>query len=737
VRVALRAKIDASNTAPFAASVTLSFASEDGTALPPDVTPQALVKGEGEWIRYLVDPSALDRASRILRNEGLDSESRNPLAFSRASHYNYRRGVPESVSIALHLLPVAASFDAKGKPISFVANGQPVVPELALSLARLPDRNKPIPVDVSCVIGGVKVDPFILDRAARHAYDHHSNLAFQLPDEGPWSVISFEALSRWVANASPIIRCLTVSGTKITINRRDAIGLAAARFDLPGPGGEELQKIIAGSLAAKLAFGPETVPCVDGVTFLPYQTQAASWLSYLRENSLSGLLADDRGMGKTLEVLSAIATRRNEIVDAGLEIERPIALIVVERKEIAHWANAHGDRYCKKLGIHLEHGPTQLRLVSELKRKAVILTTYNQVVRDPDRFHALAPEFVFFDEAKAMKNTSSKRWSCARDFKSSTLVPITGTPLDRNVGDIWSLFELACPGVLGDQPGFKALWSSLIGRRDEQAMSALRTIREKIAPFSLRRTKSDVRDQFKSEKRQSVEWLTLDDAEAKAYESIRARAEADKDTIFEQLPFHKAQIKVQGVIERVRRHVAKPGRPGELTTKGEHLVSMVSDLIEADHKVLVFSSFNDHCETISEIFNSSGIANAVYSGGNAKKRDRELSFFKDGHVPVLILSDLGSSGLDLPEADTVIIYDPWINLGKEDQKGDRAHRLVSSKDVSVFSLVTAGTIEAAGHAVLERSRSSGEAFFSDTAEGVESVALTIDDYDAMFASPRV
>lgn len=440
-----------------------------------------------------------------------------------------------------------------------------------------------------------------------------------------------------------------------------------------------------------------TIDGIEGITFSPKQAAGVNWLLQLLREGVGGILADKRGAGKTFQALGAIAESR----ELRKELGKGPAVVMMELKELDHWIVKHLLKHCHGLTWKVFHGKSKPEH-DVLMETDLVVTTYGVFQRHYEKFKALNPGFVFADEAKRLKNRQSKTRQAIRALEGASIVPINGTPLARNVGDVWSGFDLAASGFLGSYNAFVSRY-----RKQADSESYLDKLREAMKPIFIRRDIDNGRGM--PSKTLIPQVITMDDLQVATYAAARERILAQRDEMAGTMTAAQLRFRVRNLIDRLRDITASPGRPGHLTSKGESILEMVDEFVADGHQVLVFSHSNNHVDAIANILRANGIATSVYRGTNAKERNREKGLFQDGHSRVLVLSDLGAKGLDLPEASRVIITDPWIDADEEDQKADRARRFVSTKDLEVFHLICAGTLEEGAMEIQSRNREREQA----------------------------
>lgn len=480
---------------------------------------------------------------------------------------------------------------------------------------------------------------------------------------------------------------------------------------------------VAELLQSQQLVGAREIVGIEDITFSPSQAAGVQWLLTLLKQGLGGILADKRGAGKTFQALGAIAESRKW----RKQNKKGPAIVMMELKELDHWVANHLLKHCHGLrwAVFHNHKPDTKELLSA----DVVITTYGVFQRHVERFRELNPTFVFADEAKRLKNRASKTWKTINTLEGPSIVSINGTPLTRNMRDVWSGFELAAPGFLGSVDRFAKSYRE---NGDDPAYRARLT--EAMKPLFIRRDIDNGRGMpAKTRLRQLV---TMTAEQSNTYINARGRVIEQIKELEGTLSAGQLRFRTRQMLDRLRGITASPGRPGHLTSKGEVILEMVSEFVDDDHQVLVFSHNNSYVDAIAEILRGRkgrGIPTSVFRGSDAKERNREKRLFQDGHSRVLVLSDLGARGLDLPQASRVIITDPWIDADEDDQMADRARRFTSVKDLEVFHLICAGTLEEGAMEVLERNREHEQALLEDAptpAPGL-SQRTSIQDYEQL------
>jgi len=422
-------------------------------------------------------------------------------------------------------------------------------------------------------------------------------------------------------------------------------------------------------------------------TLRSYQEEGVRWLLRIAAWSRGACLADDMGLGKTLQALALLSARA------------PLgpAIVVCPTSVVDNW-RAEAARFAPGLRVRLYRGADRREHLGELGPSDVLVTSYDVLVRDADELakHELAT--VVFDEAQALKNPQAHRRRAASRLTARFRLALTGTPLENHLGELWSIFDVLVPGLLGPQSHFRERFAAPIERRgDRERLASLRAL---LAPFLLRRTKHEVAPEL-PERTEVVHVVELSEAERALYEAERRRA---VELLRAVASDPKQRMAALAALTRLRRLACHPRLVDETSTvkssKLEEVRSLADDLVREGHRALLFSQFTTHLALVRAALEEEGYETLYLDGSTpAPERAKLVRRFQEGNAPFFLISlKAGGTGLNLTAADTVIHLDPWWNPAAEDQASDRSHRVGQTKPVTVVRLVAQGTIE---EAVLE------------------------------------
>ncbi len=433
----------------------------------------------------------------------------------------------------------------------------------------------------------------------------------------------------------------------------------------------------------------------------PYQLEGYRWLMRLAACGTGACLADDMGLGKTVQSLAMLEARKSE----------GPALVVAPTSVCANWA-AEAARFAPGLDIIAYRGAGRAEKLASLGPRAVVVTSYDLMVRDIDALASIDFATTVFDEAHALKNGSSKRALAARRIRADFRLALSGTPIENHTGELWSLFRIIVPGLFGSWERFRERFAAPIERdRDPTRRAALAAV---IRPYLLRRAKRDVSPELPP-RTDLVRFVDLSRAERDLYEAERLRAIDAIGGATAGAAGEDARFAIFASLTRLRQLACHPRlRHAESTVASSKLasvVALVEELREAGHRALVFSQFTSHLALVADALQASGVTVLRLEGSTpAEARADRVRRFQAGEADVFLISlKAGGLGLNLTAADYVLHLDPWWNPAAEDQASDRAHRIGQDKPVTVVRFIARGTIEESVLALHAEKRELAEA----------------------------
>ncbi|QSA97716.1 DEAD/DEAH box helicase [Methylococcus sp. EFPC2] len=422
----------------------------------------------------------------------------------------------------------------------------------------------------------------------------------------------------------------------------------------------------------------------------PYQLDGLRWLQYLRSQDLSGVLADDMGLGKTAQTIAHLLSEQ----EAG-RLDRP-ALVVMPTSLLFNWAQEL-TRFAPSLKTLTLHGLARKDAFAAIPEHDVVLTTYPLLWRDAEVLKEHQFHLLILDEAQTVKNAASKAAGVVRRLQARHRLALTGTPLENHLGELWALFDYLLPGFLGDGKDFAKRWRTPIEKHGDRVRAEL--LARRVRPFILRRRKEDVAKELPP-KTVIVRTVELEAAQRDLYETVRVAMDDKVRQEIADKGYRRSHIVILDALLKLRQVCCDPGlvklpaaRRVKQSAKLELLMEMLPELIDEGRRILLFSQFTAMLELIEAQLDKLEIP-YVKLTGDTKDRAEPVQQFQAGKVPLFLISlKAGGVGLNLTAADTVIHYDPWWNPAVENQATDRAHRIGQDKNVFVYKLVVAGSIE--------------------------------------------
>jgi len=468
---------------------------------------------------------------------------------------------------------------------------------------------------------------------------------------------------------------------------------------------------------------PAEVPVALKATLRPYQEEGFRWLSLLWDLGLGGVLADDMGLGKTLQVV-AMALRAKE---RG-ELNEPM-LIVAPTSVLGTWVDEVA-KFAPDLTVAVldrTRGKARVPMTEAIAGADLVVTTYAVGRIDAEEFRAVPWSAAVLDEAQFVKNHQAKTYAAMRRLPARVTFALTGTPLENSLMDLWSLLSIVAPGLHPKPQVFRDQWARPI--EAGAAPELLATLRRRIRPLLLRRTKDAVASDLPP-KQEQVLHVALHPRHRAIYDRHLARERQRLLGLIDDLDGNR--IAILRALTVLRQMALDPSlvdaeEYGGVapSAKVEALVDQVTELAAEGHRALVFSQFTGFLALVRARLDAEGIAYA-YLDGSTRNRADVVRDFREGEAPVFLISlKAGGFGLTLTEADYVFVLDPWWNPAAENQAIDRAHRIGQTKSVNVYRLVSTDTIEEKVVALQDRKRDLFARVVDDG--NLLSSALTADD----------
>lgn len=426
---------------------------------------------------------------------------------------------------------------------------------------------------------------------------------------------------------------------------------------------------------------------LDGI-MRKYQVAGFNWFKMLSACGFGGILADEMGLGKTLQTIAFLSSERDG--------KKP-SIVIVPTSLVYNWENEI-KHFCPEIKTLLICGSKKERMnaIGQIKDYDVVVTSYPLLRRDIEEIKKIDFKYCFLDEGQNIKNPASINAKSVKELKSSSRFVLTGTPMENSLTELWSIFDFIMPGYLLSHNKFTDKYEKPIVK--DNSKEALSELNRHIKPFILRRLKSEVVKELPPKIEHSI-LVDMTEEQKKIYLSYLAISRNEFDEEVKTKGFNSSKIKILALLTRLRQICCEPsifienfkGESGKMIALDE----LIEEIIEQDHRILLFSQFTSVLKVIEKRLTKQKIP-YFYLDGHTPMKDRGdmVNEFNGGERKVFLISlKAGGTGLNLTGADTVIHFDPWWNPAVEDQATDRAHRIGQDKPVEVIKLISKGTIE--------------------------------------------
>lgn len=424
-------------------------------------------------------------------------------------------------------------------------------------------------------------------------------------------------------------------------------------------------------------------------TMRGYQITGYKWLRTLESCQFGGILADDMGLGKTLQMIAVLLAAKEEGANGTSLIISPASLVF-------NWGEEFF-RFAPQLNVLLLTGSQEERQkkLESCQEYDVLVTSYDLLKRDIAFYEDKQFAYEVIDEAQYIKNHTTAVAKAVKLVKSRMRIALTGTPVENRLSELWSIFDYLMPGFLYRYEVFKKeIETPIVKNKEENAMKRLQKM---VAPFILRRLKTDVLTEL-PDKLEEIRYVQFEDAQRKIYD---AQVVQMQQRIAQQdgEDFRKNKMQILAELTKLRQVCCDPALCFENyrgnSAKLEACLELIQNAIDGGHKILVFSQFTSMLEILQQGLESQNIRYNIITGATPKeKRLQMVRAFNEDSTPVFLISlKAGGVGLNLTGADVVIHYDPWWNLAVQNQATDRAYRIGQTRKVTVYKLIARHTIE--------------------------------------------
>ncbi|MFO1042069.1 MAG: DEAD/DEAH box helicase [Planctomycetaceae bacterium] len=444
-------------------------------------------------------------------------------------------------------------------------------------------------------------------------------------------------------------------------------------------------------------------------TLRPYQADGVRWLWFMTRLQLGACLADDMGLGKTIQVIDLLLRLDADIRDQQLSRQGP-SLLVVPASLLGNWKQEL-ERFAPQLKVLFAHrSETEAAVLNQIAKNPetamenldLVVTTYS-MVNKVEWTSEVSWQLVVLDEAQAIKNAGSAQTKSVKKLRSTCRIVLTGTPVENRLGDLWSLFDFCCPGLLGTTKQFK---ESVNRQNKNEHQNPYGAIRRLVQPYILRRLKTDptivpdlpdkteIRVECGLSRQQAAFYQQVVDELARQLKEMK---ENKTEGIQRRGVVLATMMKLKQICNHPSQYLSSPAFEAEESGKLIRLMSICEPIIERQEKILVFTQFQSLCDPLANFLTDAyGRTGLVLHGGVpvAKRKELVRQFQDDDTISYFVISvKAGGTGLNLTAASHVVHFDRWWNPAVENQATDRAYRIGQKRNVLVHKFVCRGTIE--------------------------------------------
>lgn len=418
-----------------------------------------------------------------------------------------------------------------------------------------------------------------------------------------------------------------------------------------------------------------------------YQKAGYRWLKTMANYGFGGILADDMGIGKTLQIITLLEDEKLNNPQAQSLVICPSSLILNWQSEISKFSDT-----LTCCVIHGNAGQRQ-RKIAAGSDYDVLVTSYDYIKRDLPFYEGKTFTYQIIDEAQFIKNHNTKNAQSVKQINSIHKFALTGTPIENSLAELWSIFDFLMPGYLYEYPYFKKMYEQPIVKNQDQGIR--RNLQKLVEPFILRRVKKDVLKELPKK----VETTILIDLHEEARKLYQANAAQARQEIRESDSQGNNKIMILSMLTRLRQLCCDPRLVyhdyPHVSAKLEACIELIENCIQSQKKVLVFSQFTSLLALLEERLTKQQIDYYLLKGSTPKmQRQQMVNAFNTNQIPVFLISlKAGGTGLNLTSAEAVIHFDPWWNISAQNQATDRAYRIGQHNNVQVFQLIARDTIE--------------------------------------------
>ncbi|KAB8144035.1 serine/threonine protein kinase [Chloroflexia bacterium SDU3-3] len=474
------------------------------------------------------------------------------------------------------------------------------------------------------------------------------------------------------------------------------------------------------------SIAPHTLPPGFIGQLRPYQKFGYDWLHFLQEYHFGGCLADDMGVGKTIQTLAFLESIYHDDNSA------PASLIVMPRSLLFNWQR-EAEKFTPGLDVYVQADQGRIADPAQFGEHNLVLTTYGTMLRDIELLSQYEFHHIILDESQMIKNPLAETSKAARLLRGRHRLALTGTPIENTTMELWSQFAFLNPGLLGSLDYFRQEFVNPIERQQRGETSDF--LRKMVFPFILRRTKDQVATDLPP-RTERVIVCDMEPAQLKVYNKQRDIYRAKLLGLIDNEGMDDARMQILEGLLRLRQ-ISNHPRLVDAKYKGgsgkfELLFETLDTLRAEGHRALIFSQFVQMLALVRQELDAKGVPYAYLDGQTRDRQEQVDRFQGDGALPFFLISlKAGGVGLNLTAADYVIHVDPWWNPAVEQQATDRTHRIGQDKPVFVYKMVARGTVEEKILQLQERKRELVAQIIGD--EGGVFKSLTREDVEVLFS----
>ena len=418
-------------------------------------------------------------------------------------------------------------------------------------------------------------------------------------------------------------------------------------------------------------------------TLREYQKYGYHWITYLLENNLGACLADDMGLGKTLQAIAVITNLHKKKLSEKTLIVMPKSLVFNWESEI--------NKFSPDLKVGIYYGTN--RDMETFKNYEVILTTYGTIRNDIEELKDIKLDFVILDESQNIKNIYSQANKAIMLLNTRYRLALSGTPIENNLLELYSLFRFLNPTMLGSIENFNRYYMLPIQKDNDK--NAMEELKKRIYPFILRRVKKEVLKDL-PEKIEKTLFIEMNKEQKRFYEERRAYYYNLVHLSIKTNGLNKSQFSILQALNELRQIASCPENknPALYSNKKIAVIENAIEAVKNNHKVLIFANYLSSIDSICRELSERGIKYLSMTGDTKDRHSLVDKFQNDSSYKVFVMTlKTGGVGLNLTAADTIFIYDPWWNKTVENQAIDRAYRLGQDNTVFAYKMILKDTIE--------------------------------------------